>query len=368
MRSFIRHAAILAGIGLCAAAAVVFGGLYNVSAALGHLPGVSWILHTTYRNSVQTFAGDKDQPDLTDLGLIQRGAGHYAAWCETCHGAPGTPRNLVVQGMVPAPPHIEEAVDGWNADELHWIVLNGVKMSGMPPWPSQVRAEEVWSVVAFLVRLPELDAQGYRDLLTPDPPPSAASLAAADAELVAACATCHGHDGRGRGTGAAPRLDIQTEAYLEASLLAYARGARASGIMQPIAYDLTPEQVRTVAAYYAAREPEPIPESPPDPALVERGRTLATGGDPAHGIPACAACHGPWPHPQPAVYPKLAGQYRSYLEEQLHLWRSGHRGGTPYAHLMQTVAEQLEEADIPALAAYFASLPPANVRMAGHGS
>ena len=52
MRAVLLTLAVLAGLGLTGAAAVVTFGLYNVSAQVGHLPGVSWVLHTTFRNSV----------------------------------------------------------------------------------------------------------------------------------------------------------------------------------------------------------------------------------------------------------------------------------------------------------------------------
>ena len=53
MRQKLLVLAALAGLGLAGAAAVVGFGLYNVSAQVGHMPGVSWVLHTTFRNSVR---------------------------------------------------------------------------------------------------------------------------------------------------------------------------------------------------------------------------------------------------------------------------------------------------------------------------
>ncbi len=39
----------------------------------------------------------------------------------------------------------------------------------------------------------------------------------------------------------------------------------------------------------------------------------------------CAACHGPDGNSQQPDYPKLAGQYRDYLEKALHDYKSGQR-------------------------------------------
>lgn len=204
MRRFLRDAAILAAAAAVMAAAVVSLGLYNPSAALGHLPGVSWILHTTYRNAVETWSGNRPTPDLADLGLVQRGAGHYGSYCADCHSTPGAKPVFIARSMVPAPPHIVDAVSDWDANELFWIVKNGVKMTGMPAWPSRVRDDEVWAVVAFLLRVPELSQAEYLDLAMGDARDRDANGNAAGSgasAIVADCARCHGLDGRGRGTG-----------------------------------------------------------------------------------------------------------------------------------------------------------------------
>src|SRR3546814_1002594 len=64
------------------------------------------------------------------------------------------------------------------------------------------------------------------------------------------CARCHGRDGAGRGTDAFPKLAGLDEAYLLASLQAFASGERRSGIMQPIAADLDAGELRAMAGHY----------------------------------------------------------------------------------------------------------------------
>lgn len=51
------------------------------------------------------------------------------------------------------PAHIAEAVADWRPEEMHRIVNEGVKMSGMPAWPASSRPDEVWAVVAFLTAI-----------------------------------------------------------------------------------------------------------------------------------------------------------------------------------------------------------------------
>lgn len=357
MKLFIRHALILGLLGLAGAAAVVFLGLYNVSARIGHLPGVSWVLHTAYQNAVELRAPPPSAvPDLTSPDLAALGARHYDTACRFCHGTPGERQTATVRAMEPKPPPIIEAAGNWRPAELFWIVKHGVKMTGMPGWPTEFRDDDVWAVVAFLDDIDNVEAD-YASLVAPP------AEAADDADL-ARCAVCHGLSGAGnsiRGGGqnqVVPRLDIQGQPYLEASLLAYRSEARESGIMHQAASTLDDEAVARLAEHYArstgAAPPTP-PAAPPDAELVEAGRRLALAAPPDPDVAACSACHGPWPTQRSPLFPTLAGQNQLYLETQLRLWRSGHRGGTNRAELMHQVATNLTDHEIEALAAFYAS-------------
>ncbi len=339
-----------AAVALVLAGAVVGFGLYNVSAAAGHLPGMSWVLHTTYRNSVELRAPPASQvPELTEA-MAAIGARHFDSACRFCHSPPGEQRTATVRSMVPAPPPIQEAVGDWQPRHLFWIVRNGVKMSGMPHWPAELREDDVWLVVAFLDRVRDMSAADYARLVAPadDPDP-----------LFAYCAVCHGLDGTAEGNPVMPRLDILGEPYIAASLAAYRGGFRQSGVMQHAASQLSDEQIAMLARRFAAQPPGP-PASPAASAeLVALGQELAFGAPERRDVPACRACHGPWPTKRSPLFPALAGQHPDYLLAQLRLWLAGKRGGTPRAHIMHLVAEELDEAQLRALAAYYAAGAPA---------
>ena len=63
----------------------------------------------------------------------------------------------------------------------------------------------------------------------------------------------------------------------------------------------------------------------------------------------CEACHGPTGLSVDPNYPKLAGQYKSYLEQALKDYRSGERSNL----IMSGFAAQLSNQDIEDLAAWF---------------
>jgi hypothetical protein len=79
----------------------------------------------------------------------------------------------------------------YTPEQLFSIVKHGIKFTGMPAWPVQQRDDEVWAMVAFLRRLPDLDAAGYRRLAYGEPdvgsgaePPLPATGAAAPPRVV----------------------------------------------------------------------------------------------------------------------------------------------------------------------------------------
>jgi cytochrome c553 len=177
--------------------------------------------------------------------------------------------------------------------------------------------------------------------------------------VLASCARCHGAQGGGRGTGAFPILAGQNQAYLLASLRAYASADRASGVMQPIAAALNDNVLQQLAEHYATLPPiasrgaaKSASES------IARGKKLAAIGKREQKVPSCVHCHGPSEKERNRMYPVLAGQYPDYLALQLRLFTAGERGGTEYAQIMHSAAQRLTPEQIRDLAAFYASLTP----------
>jgi cytochrome c553 len=210
-----------------------------------------------------------------------------------------------------------------------------------------------------LLQLPDMQPEEYRALALGELAEPQAydagleGLADPFEPVLAECARCHGRDGEGRGVGAFPILSGQSEAYLMASLQAYAQGHRHSGIMQPAAVPLGDAQMRRLAAHFADAG-TPASDAPADSDGL--GAAIARRGVPGDGIPACVSCHEPASGRYPA-YPALRGQTADYLAQQLRLFRDGIRGGTAYAHIMETIARRLSDPQIDAVAAYFGTSP-----------
>src|SRR3546814_1594596 len=97
-------------------------------------------------------AGGANLPEDTSDDLLAQGAGYYAESCAYCHGGPGQEPAEWSRGMRPEPPHLTEAATEWTDQEIHWIVSNGFKMTGMPAF-SEHRSEEHTSELQSLMRI-----------------------------------------------------------------------------------------------------------------------------------------------------------------------------------------------------------------------
>jgi len=183
-------------------------------------------------------------------------------------------------------------------------------------------------------------------------------------EGLTVCARCHGSDGAANGH--VPRLAGQKQAYLEHALRSYASGERSSGIIQPVAVELSEQEIRDLAAFFAEQRDVPLSDEPLSGKLLEGNRELlalgeriAMRGVPDGDVPACAGCHGVngLAEGKDARFPAIAGQSRYYLEQQLRLWRYGAHAAGPVGQLMTAAARKLTDEHIDALALYYAASP-----------
>ena len=172
------------------------------------------------------------------------------------------------------------------------------------------------------------------------------------------CAACHGADGNSAAP-INPKLAGQIPEYIEKQLNNFKPGAngkapeRANPVMMGFAATLSPDDVRNVAAYFAAQTPKP--GAARNDKTVALGQKLWRGGDVGRGIPACASCHGATGAGLPVQYPRLKGQHADYTEAQLKAFRAGDRANDP-KRMMRTIALKLSDAEIKAVADYAAGL------------
>jgi cytochrome c553 len=202
------------------------------------------------------------------------------------------------------------------------------------------------SLVALVVCLPCVGARAQAIGQAPD------TIAA----RVLACASCHGDKGQGTNDDYFPRLAGKPAGYLYNQLIAFREGRRKYPPMNYLLAFLPDAYLQKMAEYFASEQPPLPPPAVPtvSDAILSRGETLATKGDPARDIPACANCHGTsFTGMEPAI-PGLLGLRPNYISAQLGAWRYGTRTAIA-PDCMQIVAGHLTEDDVRSLAAWLSS-------------
>lgn len=147
-------------VALMVIGAIVFAATYNVAASARGSKLEFGILHSVMRNAVRARAGEDGRETWTEEEL-RKGFEQYDEMCIICHSAPGKERRPISKGMEPQPPNLAETSKQWTTAQLFWIIKNGIKMTGMPAFGPTHSDEEIWNLVGFVRRLPEISGDKY---------------------------------------------------------------------------------------------------------------------------------------------------------------------------------------------------------------
>ena len=96
----------------------------------------------------------KNPVPLNDAVLAEARA-HWADHCATCHGLDGKGNTEVGRGLYPKVPDMSDGSPDLSDGELFYIIANGVRLTGMPGWGDENKAE-TWHLVHFIRHLPKL--------------------------------------------------------------------------------------------------------------------------------------------------------------------------------------------------------------------
>ncbi len=165
------------------------------------------------------------------------------------------------------------------------------------------------------------------------------------------CSSCHGMTGRSVSPDF-PILAGQQQEYIEQQLHAFRDHSRADPhahtYMWGMALHLDDATIAGLAAYFSG---QPLVPGRGDGAANTLGAQIFTDGIEARDVPACVGCHGEHAEGQ-ANIPRLAGQHRPYLIEQLTQFRSNGRAN----ETMHMNALNMTDQEINAIADYLSAL------------
>ena len=178
------------------------------------------------------------------------------------------------------------------------------------------------------------------------------------ANMVAACAACHGTDGNSI-SPAWPTLAGQNQKYLLDQLNYFKNGERENALMSsvvPLLNAYSDQDLLNIAAYYSSQI-KTNGQAENNEELLALGEALYRSGNMKKAIPACTACHSVNGAGNAlAGFPSVAGQQKAYLVSTLKAYRTKERNAGDYAMVMQAISKNLSDDEIDALANYMHGL------------
>ena len=154
----------------------IYSGVYPMGADDPHTRPVYWALETLRERSIATRTGNIEVPPLDDPQMLLTGGADYNDMCAGCHLKPGKQSSELSAGLYPRPPNLTLGAEGHaghegghgdgstSAARQFWIIKHGIKASGMAAFGPTHDDARIWAMVAFLQRLPTLDAMQYQIL------------------------------------------------------------------------------------------------------------------------------------------------------------------------------------------------------------
>jgi predicted CXXCH cytochrome family protein len=142
--------AVVAFVGLMCAALLIHRG-FRATNQPSRLETI--VAHTARNLSIPSAARTDKNPLEASPETLQAGRDAFMARCQTCHGHDGSGLTPVGQSLYPRVPDLRSAQTQTLTDgEIHYIIENGVELTGMPAWgtPNRVHGDDSWGLVLFV--------------------------------------------------------------------------------------------------------------------------------------------------------------------------------------------------------------------------
>lgn len=94
-------------------------------------------------------------PTPLDGHVLAEARAHWADHCAACHGLDGRGNTEMGRGLYPKVPDMSDGERGLSDGELFYIIVNGVRLTGMPGWGDE-NPDETWHLVHFIRHLPRM--------------------------------------------------------------------------------------------------------------------------------------------------------------------------------------------------------------------
>jgi len=160
---FLALIGALAIAGALAAAGFFLGGFFDVSTGWEDPAPVAQAIGRVREASIARRATAAPPADFAAPQRVQAGARVFAKLgCANCHGAPGVQWQKFSEGMNPAPADLKEEGGKLSPAQIFWVAGHGIRMTGMPAFGEAASEDELWSLAAFVKKLPDVSDADYK--------------------------------------------------------------------------------------------------------------------------------------------------------------------------------------------------------------
>jgi predicted CXXCH cytochrome family protein len=126
------------------------------------------IVARTVRNlAIPRKASNEKNPVAASPAALQEAREDFTARCAICHGNDASGQSKIGRNLYPRVPDLRQPrTQNLTDGEIHYIIKNGVRLTGMPAWsnPHDTQDDEGWKLVLFIryLRAPSIGEQSQQ--------------------------------------------------------------------------------------------------------------------------------------------------------------------------------------------------------------
>ena len=125
----------------------------------------TYMAMTARRLSVPASERNAPNPVEPNPEILTEALAHFADHCAICHGNDGRGKTEIGQNLYPKAPDMRLAqTQNLTDGEIYYTIHNGIRLTGMPAWGTEVKDEDSWKLVLFIRHLPQLTPAEEREM------------------------------------------------------------------------------------------------------------------------------------------------------------------------------------------------------------
>src|SRR5450759_4801530 len=125
----------------------------------------TYVAKTARRLSVPASERNAKNPFARTPKVLSEARVHFADHCATCHGNDGSGKTQIGQNLYPKAPDMRlPATQNLTDGEIYYVIHNGIRLTGMPAWGTEVNDDDSWKLVLFIRHLPQITPEEARQM------------------------------------------------------------------------------------------------------------------------------------------------------------------------------------------------------------